>query len=158
MAMNRLDAAFKEVWVGDVPVAGFASPFAGDEFAAMIAVFTRVPFVEKDRLARSLIHQGCRYAVCAGVECDDWESAFDDVDVEQHPEGEASRFVMTTSHKGEALETVAEFLFMCTAIEKKVPERFVVLLVGAEGAHREAVRETVTRVLASLPNPVVGWR
>lgn len=151
--MDLIGAASRQVWVGDLPGAGLTMPFAGGKFAAMIAAFAVVPVFEKDRLARSLIDQGCRYAVCAGVDCDDWESAFDDVDVEQNPEDEASRFVMTTSHKGELLDEVVEFLFTCTAIEENVPERFVVLIVGAEGAEREAVRGTVDRVLAALPNP-----
>lgn len=151
--MVRLDVASKDVWVGDVPVAGFASPFSGGKFAAMVIAFTAVPAVEKERLARTLIDQGCRYAVCAGVECEDWESAFDDVDIDEIAEGEASRFVLTTSHKGESLNEVADFLFTCAAIEEEVPERFVVLIVGAGATDAAAVNGTVARVLAALPNP-----
>jgi hypothetical protein len=55
--------ADRQVWIGDVPVAGFTSPFGGREFAVMIAAFTAVPVLDKIRLARSLIDQGCRYAV-----------------------------------------------------------------------------------------------
>jgi hypothetical protein len=57
----------RQVWIGDVPVGEFTSPFGGSEFAVMIAVFNAGPVVDKIRLARSLIDQGCRYAVCAGA-------------------------------------------------------------------------------------------
>ena len=152
LTMDRLGVPSRQVAIGDVPVTGFASPFAGERFAAMIVAFRSASVAEKERLARSLIHEGCRYAVCAGVDCDEWEAAFDDVDVEENPDGEASRFVMTTCHKGESLDEVAEFRLTCTAIEEKVSERFFVLSVGGEGADREAVKETVARILAALPN------
>ena len=120
-----------------MPSVAFVSPFSGAEFAMMVASFEVTAVIEKVRLARSLIGQGCRYAVCAGVDCADWETVFDDVDVEKNPEGEASRFVMTTSHEGESLEEVVEFFLQNTFIQDSRPERFLVLTVGGQTEDRK---------------------
>jgi hypothetical protein len=73
--------------------------------------------------------------------------------MEKNPDGDASRFVMTTSHRGESLEEASEFLFTCTAIDERTPERFVVLTVGAVTADRAALNETIARIIGALPNP-----
>ena len=138
----------RQVWVGEAPVDGFSSPFAGAEFAVMVAAFRTAAAVDRVRLARSIVEQGCRYAVCAGTDCDHWEDAFDTVAVERNPDGDASRLVMTTSHRDESLDEVAEFLFTCTFIDDRVPERLVVLTVGGQSGDHEEVKEAVARVLA----------
>jgi hypothetical protein len=154
LRMEGLGAETRQVWVAEIlPAASFVSPFADGTFAVMVAAFGPAPLEDKRRLARSLVQQGCRVAVCAGADCDEWETVFDDVAVEESPVREASRFVMTTSHKDESLEEVAEFLFTCTAIEGRVPERFVVLTLTAQVTDQQAVRDTIARVLAALPNP-----
>jgi hypothetical protein len=89
--MDRVASGSRQVWVGDMPtLGGFASPFGGAKFAVMVAALEDVPAVDRVHLARSLVEQGCRYAVCFGVNCDKWETVFDDVDVEVNPHGEAS--------------------------------------------------------------------
>src|SRR5262245_9073939 len=118
----------------------------------MVAAFEAATVVDKVRLARSLIDQGCRYGVCAGVDCDDCAVVFDAGALEEDAKAEADSCVATCD-RGESVDQAAEFLFTCTAIEERSPECFMILTVGARAADREAVKGTVARALAALPSP-----
>jgi hypothetical protein len=151
--MEILEGAPREVWVGDITSSTtLASPPGGSAFALMLVAFRQASPSDMHRVARSLVDQGCRYAVCAGVESADWETAFDDADLETNPNCEPDRFVTTTSHPTESLEEVAAFLLSCTAIDGGEPERFVVATVGAGAPDRSAVRAAVSHAVLALPN------
>jgi hypothetical protein len=151
--MEILQGAPKEVWFGELePAATLPSPPAGAPFALMIVAFMKLPADELLRIAAALVDQGCRYAVCAGVDSTEWETAFDDADLQRNPNCEPGRFVMTTSHPSESLDEVASFLLWCTAIEGDLPARFVVATIEANPSDQMSVKEAVGRAREALPN------
>ena len=151
--MEMLEGMPREVWVGDVTSStALRSPPGGSAFALMLVAFGQASAPDMRRVARSLIDQGCRYAVCAGVDSGDWESAFDDADLQTNPNCEPDRFVTTTSHAAESLEEVATFLFSCTAIDGAEASRFVVATLDGDARDLSAVRAAVSHALMALPN------
>jgi hypothetical protein len=138
----------REVWLGTaVATAQVMSPFAGAEFALMLADFSGALSGERMSLARSLVTQGCRYAVCCGRESDEWETVFDVADLEGNPNCDHDRLVMTTSHGAEPLDDVAWFFLRNTSTPHFQPTRFLALAVGARVEDLQAVQASITRAL-----------
>jgi hypothetical protein len=141
--------AEREVWVGAVvPTAPVASPFGGAEFALMLADFSgALSEDERISVARSLIKQGCRYAVCCGPESNVWETLFDKADLEGNPDSAPERLVMTTSHVSEPLDEVAWFFLLNTSTPHFQPRRFLALTVGAQPETFGAVKAGISKAL-----------
>jgi hypothetical protein len=98
-------------------------------------------------LARALIRGGCRYAVCGGADCTQWEDAFDQAFVMDHldepDQGGLDAMVMTTSHVGEDPDDVAFFFLRCTDFDRRF-DSYLVLHVGS-GPLARPLEEEVTR-------------
>jgi hypothetical protein len=63
----------------------FAPPFRGMLFPCLIWDHDgRFTHAERRAVASTLIESGCRYAVCGGAHCGDWEDAVDMEFVERH--------------------------------------------------------------------------
>ena len=110
------------------------APFGGEPFPCLLwhrGGFTRDA---KRDLAHALIHGGCRYAVCAGVECEAWHDAFDAAFLEEHEgqsEDESDRdFMMTTWHERDTIDDVAFFFVLNTNFDDHDFTRYLVLHVG----------------------------
>jgi hypothetical protein len=151
LAMERLtDERGKDVWLAALSShERLRSPFAGEKFALMLVHFAgSVSDAEKMSIARHLIAEGCRYAVCAGHQADEWEDAFDQADIEVNPDLEAHRFVMTTSHASEPLEKVAWFFVWNTSAGAFEPRCFLVVTIDATAGDEAQLRSTLAKVLA----------
>lgn len=88
-------------------------------YRAVIISEVTIPDSQRDHIARELCNTGCRYAMTYGLECDAWEMAVDQVgvlrDLFKGDDEPAAPFVMTTSHKGESLESVFWFSKCCAS-------------------------------------------
>jgi len=91
-------------------------------------------FVRKQAFASQLISSGCRYAVCAGIDCSAWHDAFDLAWVQQHlndsEEKKDAEHVMTTWHEGDSIDDVAFFFVYNTNFDEYDFRQFLVLHLG----------------------------
>jgi hypothetical protein len=110
----------------------FTSPVAGEVFAALLLVVDRdVTGEEQAAVAASLVAQGCRYAVCAGLNSSSWDDALDEAAVMADIDGTPSwGFMMTTWHENEPLEDVAAFFLEQALIDDAEPIHRLAILVG----------------------------
>ena len=99
----------------------------------------------KADLVRRLIQSNCRYVVCAGTECQAWETAADEAfvnsDADFNPPDE--RHVMTTAHEGESPDEVAFFFVNLTNFDDHDFRRYAVMFIGADESTR---REVMARI------------
>jgi hypothetical protein len=126
----------------------FASPFAGQEFAALLLVAASdVTAQEQADLARALVAQGCRYAVCAGNGCSSWDDAIDEAAVIAELQGAPNYgFVMTTWHETEPLEDIASCFLEQALIDDAEPVHHLAVLVGGASAQLEQLESALQSV------------
>jgi hypothetical protein len=101
----------------------------------------------KEALARALIRAGCRYAVCAGRECEQWHDMFDECLVEDRLDSankNEDALVMTTWHDGETPDDVASFFVFDTNFGPHDFKHFLVLHFGT-GPQKFDVDESIRR-------------
>ncbi len=110
----------------------FSSPFTKGECAVLfyIADTDTSPQQQAD-VSDALLAQGCRYAVCAGYDCEKWHDAIDSAYLKRN-DGKPSdtNFVMTTWHENENLEDIVFFFLNNTQFEEWSPQNFLVLVLG----------------------------
>ena len=106
---------------------------------------------DRSTLAKALLGAGCRYAVCAGENSDEWHLAFDWEFVLEHLDDpddvKDSAHVMTTSHE-EDENDVAFFFVLCTNFDYHDFDSYLVLHIGSSPATERvnaAVREHALR-------------
>jgi len=114
----------------------FASPFKEAEFAALIyAAAQNIAREEQEALSDQIVASGCRYAVCAGHNCESWHDSIDLADVKRNGgEVRDNNIVMTTWHDDESLEDIVFFFLNNTSFDYFSAARFVVLIVGEDGS------------------------
>ena len=106
--------------------------------------------LDRAALARGLLEAGCRYFVCAGLECDVWEESADEeyaqLLVERGHDVEESNLVVTTSHANEPPAEVARFFAFDARLSACPIQVYVVIHVGdgATNAVDDAVRDQAT--------------
>ena len=114
-------------------------------------VDTAVSEEDRARVTEQLVKQGCRYAVCAGHECEIWHDlidwAFLETDTDFQPPNE--KFVMTTWHEGESVEEVSEFFALNTSFDNFVAKNFLVLFIGRDKDLEERAAEAIKGLLAT---------
>lgn len=77
-------------------------------FKAILIIDEETPEEWQASVGAWLVRSGCLYLMAWGKQCDAWEEAVDAANLKEHGFGEIpeERFVMTTSHKKEALQDV----------------------------------------------------
>ena len=123
----------------------FVSPFEGEEFAAMLWATQAVTAAERLHFSTQLVNQRCRYAVCGGVDCEEWYDAIDEV----RPD---DPLVITTLHEGQSTNDVARFSAKHACWDESEPVRFVVLTIGTGTALIESARKAVSRCFRTSRN------
>ena len=131
------------MWL-DVPPRPYriAAPVGGTPFVC--ALFVADPAIseqERTRLAGELIAAGCRYAVCAGIECSLWHDWIDLAYADRvlgrgAPDED---FVMTSWHEGEAVADVLWFALVLTNFDDHVFEHLLVLVLGDDARLRSEI-------------------
>jgi hypothetical protein len=85
-------------------------------------------------VAEVLLADGCRYAVCAGKQCERWHDIIDEVFVQAHLDQPESALdaahVITSWHDGETPDEVAFFFILNTSFDGLQFDRYVVLHIG----------------------------
>jgi hypothetical protein len=93
------------------------------------------------------VETGCRYAVCGGATSEQWHLDLDVAFVDLVPEEQsASRFMMTTSHAGEAPYQVAWYFAWNTNFDGHNFDRFLVIVLGPVG-EAETIENAVIRAV-----------
>ncbi|HLA71012.1 MAG TPA: hypothetical protein VK624_05840 [Steroidobacteraceae bacterium] len=136
------------------PPYSFRSPIPGQEFAAWIIGDDSLSSDGKLQVARELIGQGCRYAVCSGTDGSAWDDAVDLAYIESHPDNsrDSTEFVMTTWHDDESMEDIAAFFALNTTFDDFVPRLYVVVGVGGATPVDRAVALTSAQLGGLRPN------
>ena len=117
----------------------FAPPFAGILFPCLIWDHDgRFTDAQRAAVAKELLDAGCRYAVCAGQNCEVWHDAVDSElvrqDVDDPEKVREAMHVMTTWHAGESPDDVAFFFVLNTDFDEHEFTRYLVLHVGTSQA------------------------
>ncbi len=136
-----------EVFIMNISTSGdFDVPIKGRRFPLMILdCADALPEGAMNRISLKMVESGCRYAVCAGKRSRDWETAFDNADIQRNPSGEADQFVMTTSHEGEALDAATfEFLFL-TSTDAQA-DKFLIAFVNGDEEDCRRVEKSIEDV------------
>ena len=107
------------------------APFGGDAFVALI-VNNDADISSSDQYAISLalVKFGCRYAVCMGHDCSSWDDSVDYANIEIDPDLTREKFVMTTWHDDETIDSIAHFFLNTTAFGDNTFVNFLVLSIG----------------------------
>lgn len=143
----------RDVWFGRLerPFA-FESPFGGQEFVLLLVTAGGgVTAGEQAAICDQIVRQGCRYAVCAGPDCELWHDNLDDAFLSTDPNFDPpeEREMMTSWHDGEPLVDVVWFFLNCTSFDSFIAERFLILAIGIDAAAEREVIDAVTSSLAS---------
>ena len=96
---------------------------------------------EMSSVANLLINSGCRYAVCAGLNCLDWHDSIDITDTIHDPT--LQNFIMSTWHENESVEDVVWFWLNLTDFDDVAFENYLALLIGNSHDVEEKIREAV---------------
>lgn len=138
-----------DLWVSQVcrPFK-FSMPFDGQDFALLLVVADRaITDDERDAVSKEIILQGCRYAVCTGHQCSNWNDSIDHAFLGSSPDFSppAERFVMTTWHEDEPLEDVVHYFRCCTTFDEFIPQHFFVLILGGDAGTVGQVRLAIEK-------------
>lgn len=109
------------------------APVAGKQFVC--ALFVADPAIsdnERMRLSSEIVAAGCRYALCAGLNCAAWDDSIDFAHLETDPNFDPpdETFVMTTWHENESVAEVLEFALNSTDFDGNGFEHLLVLMLG----------------------------
>src|SRR5688572_22799923 len=124
------------------------APSLMEPFACLLWSHTGGSSVDWQRgVARVLIICGCRYAVCAGTDCESWHDAFDEAFALMFsavPESvREANLIMTTWHADETPDDVAFSFINCTDFGPYRFSRYLVAHVGGSESSRAELDETV---------------
>ena len=96
---------------------------------------------EIESVANWLVNSGCRYAVCAGVKCEEWHDTIDTADTIRDPN--TQNLIMTTWHKNETVEDVVWFWLNLTDFEDIAFENYLALLIGDSKTIEEKIQQAI---------------
>ncbi len=111
----------------------YRSLFSNQEHTLLLCVVDEsITDAERAKLSEEIISAKCRYAVCWGHECSDWDTSIDfahlETDANFSPPVET--FVMTTWHDDESIEDTLDFLWMNTFFDDYESSNFAILILG----------------------------
>jgi hypothetical protein len=125
-----------ELWISQLlPPFRFISPFDGQDFALLLVGTDSISSAEeREFVCREIVRQGCRYAVCAGEQCELWHDLIDDAYLaESHDDSPSpDQMMMTTWHTQETLNEVVWHFRDCAISGEFRPRRWLVLIFGGD--------------------------
>lgn len=92
-------------------------------------------------VANWLVSSGCRYVVCAGLNCSEWHDTIDTADIIRDPS--TQNLIMTTWHENETIENVVWFSLNLTNFEDMAFENYLVLLIGDSKTIEEKIQKAI---------------
>jgi len=122
--------------------------FSSEPLVCIIISNINVPAPAMKAVAKHLIAAGCRYGVCFGRECEEWETALDHAYLETDPNYSppAETMVMTTAHKNDPLEDVIYFAIYLTQFSDIEFSKYIFLSIG----HKDGLKEEITKEICEL--------
>lgn len=144
----------KEIWLEVLARPyEFQSPFSGQEFVCILmANDSSITPAEQNHISDRIVAEGCRYAVCGGIDCSSSHDAVDwahlVTDPDYHPPDET--FVMTTWHEDESPAEVIWFGLHCTNFDQHDFTRYLLLLLGPDPHLENELREMVAKEAGDL--------
>ena len=139
-----------EVWFELLqPPYSFSAPFDGEDFVCLLVINNEhITTDEQVALSAALVESGCRYACCTGNDCSSWDDSIDiaylETDKDFNPPDE--RFVMTTWHDNESMESTINFFLNCTQFDDNLFSKRIVLFLGID---EEKKKEVIEAILAN---------
>ncbi len=87
---------------------------------------------EMEAIANWIISSGCRYAVCAGIDCSEWHDAIDTAYIMSDPNYSPpdSRFIMTSWQTEESIEDIVWYWLELTNYDDNIFENYLLLIIG----------------------------
>src|SRR5687767_9101828 len=125
----------RQFWIVKVEEPGdFALPFGRVLYPCLVYANKPTSQEFKATISRMLIESDCRYAVCAGLECEVWHDMVDWSYLETDPDFDPpnTTLVMTTWHDLDTLEDVVFFFAMNTNFDGHSFRKYLILLVGSD--------------------------
>lgn len=88
-----------------------------------------------------LLDNGCRYAICWGIDCNGWEDNIDHASItfEERNQTDGDHFLMTTSHVGQSLEDAFWYAENC-AFEEYLELNDVLILHISEKSDEDRLK------------------
>jgi hypothetical protein len=131
---------------GAAPPYRISSPAPGTPFVcALFVADAGIDDEERMALSRQLVAAGCRYAVCAGIECSRWDDSIDfaylETDANFDPPDET--FVMTTWHEEASVAEVLEFALLHTNFGGHEFKHLLVLVLGEDAVLLAKIRSAL---------------
>ena len=137
----------KEIWLNQIKKPyKFISPFDGDAFVCIL--FNNDPSIlneEQNSISDELIAVNCRYAVCAGINCEslhdaiDWAYIFSSKNFSPSTE----TMVMTTWHENESIDDIIYFGLNCTNFDHHNFRKYLILFIGIKDGLEEEVKKSI---------------
>ena len=118
----------------------FESPFAGAEFAALIvACDPTISHDEQSEISRSIVVQGCRWAVCVGNRASTWDDSIDlaYLGTDKNFEPADSTHVMTTWHDEDSPQEIARFFVNDTSFDHFEARNLLIVYLGCDAEIQE---------------------
>ncbi|TAN44400.1 MAG: hypothetical protein EPN22_06805 [Nitrospirae bacterium] len=127
----------------------FSSPFADAEFAILIYISDMtITAEERELLCDQIVAAGCRYAVCAGYQCEIWHDSVDFAYLKLNNwESEDETLIMTTWHEKESLEDIVFFFLNNTTFDNFTAANMLVVLFGDAKEILENIQTEINKQL-----------
>lgn len=127
----------------------YQSPFPREEHTLLLcALDESVSNQERMKLAGQIVAAKCRYAVCWGHKCSEWDDAIDyaHIQSDENFDPPEETLVMTTWHENQPIKDTVNFWWLCTDFENYESTRLVVFLLGED----EPFRRQMQKLTAAL--------
>ena len=107
-------------------------------FKAIVVLESEYETAWQASISEWLVKSGCRYMMAWGPNCSSWDDSVDHADIDAGGLEDDAKFVMTTWHEDETLESVFWYSQFCANFSYDEVELENVLIVHVSNVNREA--------------------
>lgn len=128
----------------------FRTPFGDDPFALLLFDNNSAATLDQRlELCDQIAASPCRYAVCAGADCEIWHDCLDECHLATDPDFDPpeERHLMTSWHTDEPLADVVHFFLRNTDFNDQIFTNYLVILLGPNPECARHIREALARHL-----------
>jgi hypothetical protein len=120
----------------DIPILEINAPFV-----CLIYSDQETTSEEMMKVTEWLISSECRYAVCAGKDCETWHDAIDSADILF--EHNSDELVMTSWHEKETIDEVVWFWLNLTNFDDITFENYLALIISDSKVIEEEIQKAI---------------
>jgi len=127
----------------------FRTPFEGGGFALLLYVVDKdISKNEQIEVSDAIVEQGCRYAVCAGHKCGDWDDMIDWSVLERNNfKSNDETDVMTSWHENESIKNIVYFFINNTNYGNFEAKNLYGVTLGSQKGLMEEIKEDINNQL-----------